>query len=300
MKNLISKIAFLPLCIGLFAVSCEDINVRETEQYIKQVYIVGASDVVWSFDVLYSDEPQNVYISVATGGTQNIETDVTVKLRHNDAMIDWYNNKYMSYEPAKYRKLDDDRLVIPSMETTIRAGEAYSRLPFNIQTDGLHCDSLYAITFTIDSVSAYDKHPEDTVLILNLNLTNEYAGNYQLSAARYTLTYSGGQYIPSPNGSVSALRTLKAVNTNSVRFFNEAQADTRGGYENNEEYYKALDNWSLVFTKDEGNKFKVEPWKSFEIAEGECTYEDGTFTFWYDYISSSDNTRYRIEGTLVK
>ena len=105
---------------------------------------------------------------------QNIDRNVEVVLTHNDATIEWYNNKYMLDAPLKYQKLGDQFCSFPSMSTTIKAGDVYSRLPFTVETSGLDCDKLYALTFKIESVSDYVKQPKDTVLIMNLNLTNDF------------------------------------------------------------------------------------------------------------------------------
>ena len=298
MKNITKYIASLLLsAFLLIASACEDINVLETEQYIKQVYIVGASDVVWPFQVAYNSEPQEAYISVATGGSKNIDEAVTVLLRHNDGTIDWYNNKYLYDAPVRYQKLAPSKFTIPSFSTTIQAGEVYARLPFTINTSGLHCDSLYAITFAIESVSRYEKNETDTALILNLDLVNEYTGSYQLSATRYKLTLNANmEYVTSPDGTYSASRTLKAVDENSVRFFHEAR--TESGFNTRESYFEAINSWCVVFTRVSGNAFSIAPWGSLVIHEGECTHNNGTFTFRYDYQDGS--TRYRIEGTLTK
>jgi hypothetical protein len=290
------------LAVLFTATSCEDVNVRETEQYFKQVYIVGASDVVWTFDVSFSSEPQPAYISIATGGTQNIDEDVEVKLRHNDAILNWYNNKYGYNLPALYRRLEADHYSIPTMSAVIKAGEVYAHLPFTVTTDGLHCDSLYSITFEIESVSKYEKNEDDSVLIMNLNLINGYSGVYQLDAAKFLLTYNSVTkvYDESPSGSLSTTRTLKAVDENSVRFFNEAKAETRNGYVNNEEYFSAIENLCLKFVKNADDTFTVEPWRMLEIIGGECTYSGSGFDFWYDYTDASDSKRYRIRGTLTK
>lgn len=298
MKEINKILALLAICFAV--VSCEDVNVRDTEQYIKQMYIVGASDVVWPFDVHYSSEPQPAYISIATSGSQNIDNDVTVKLRHNDTAIDWYNNKYMYDAPVRYRKLDAANFNIPSMNTVIKAGEVYAHLPFTVRSEGLHCDSLYSITFEIDSVSKYEKNTKNSALILNINLVNNYSGVYLLSASKYTLSLNNatGQYDEIPSGSLSTTRTLKATDENSVRFFNEAKAETRSGYASNQEYFNAIGNYCLKFVKNGNNTFDIMPWKDFNIIGGQCTYDNGRFTFWYDYQIST--ARYRIRGTLVK
>ncbi|MDR2414758.1 MAG: DUF4361 domain-containing protein [Odoribacteraceae bacterium] len=298
MKNRIYIIAALLLA----TIACENIDVLENEQYIKQVYIVGAADVVWPFDVTYSNEPQEAYISVATSGSKYIDEDVTVTLRHNDPTIAWYNNKYLYDAPVKYQKLDPAKFSVASFQTTIKAGEVYARLPFTIQTSGLHCDSLYAVTFAIESVSRYEKNIVDTALILNLNLVNEFSGTYQFAATRYSLVFdnSTGGYIQNPNGTYSTTRTLKAVDANSVRFFNEARAEVRGGYASNEAYFTAMHNYCVKFTRVSGNSFNVESWGALVIHEGECSYNEATSTFTFRYDYQDGNTRYRIEGTLTK
>ena len=284
----------------LLAAACENINVLEDEQYIKQVYIVGASDVVWPFDIAYSSEPQEAYISIAASGSLLVDQDVTVTVKHNDETIEWYNNKYLYDAPVRYRKLDPSKVSIPSYQTTLEAGKVYARLPFSILTGGLHCDSLYAVTFAIESVSRYEKNTVDTALILNLNLLNDYSGVYQLSATRYKLALVNGEYVPSPDVTYSPTRTLKAVDANTVRFFNEARAEARGGYATNEAYFAAVNSYCVTFTRTSGNNFNVVPWGALTIHGGSCAYDPTTFTFtfWYDY--QDGNTRYRVEGTLTR
>ena len=46
------------ILVGLFA-SCSKESPLDGEQYYKQVYIVGAYEVVQQFDVAYGDGPQN-------------------------------------------------------------------------------------------------------------------------------------------------------------------------------------------------------------------------------------------------
>ena len=84
--KLIRTIYTLGLLVGLFA-SCSKESPLDGEQYYKQVYIVGAYEVVQQFDVAYGDGPQNAYVAVATGGSQNIDRNVEVVLTHNDATI---------------------------------------------------------------------------------------------------------------------------------------------------------------------------------------------------------------------
>jgi len=285
----------LGLSFGLFA-SCNEDSPLETEQYMKQVYIVGANEVVRKVDVPFGDEPQSTFISVATGGSLNIDQDVNVTLTHGDAAIAWYNNKYMPDAPLKYRKLDDEFCEIPSMSTTIKTGEVYSRLPFFIKTSALDCDSLYALTFKIESVSAYSKHSKDTVLIMNLNFTNDYSGTYQMTATRYTLS---GDEETMPT-SINMIRSMKAVNKDKARFYNITQTVelTPTSTTSYDEYFKVIADHCVVFERQPDGKFIVNGWKNLSITNGTVTFSDDTFTFTYDYVYGGKN--YRLKGTMKR
>ena len=81
--KLIRTIYTLGLLVGLFA-SCSKESPLDGEQYYKQVYIVGAYEVVQQFDVAYGDGPQNAYVAVATGGSGIINGITETKLlRHS-------------------------------------------------------------------------------------------------------------------------------------------------------------------------------------------------------------------------
>lgn len=293
-------ISMMGLGLALLASSCEQENPLEGEQYFKQVYIVGAYEVVSKFDVPYGDTPQSTYISVATGGSLNIDQDVDVTLTHHDATIDWYNNKYMLDAPVKYRKLEDAYCDFPSMTTTIKAGQVYSRLPFTIASSGLHCDSLYALTFKIESVSAYMKHPTDTVLVMNLNFVNDYSGNYQMTATKYTLDDQGDETLPT---SMNLTRSLKAVSKDKVRFINESISEPATTL-SRDAYFQAIYNNAVVFERQSDGTFIATGWadpdgvKHLPVSNSTVTYADGVFTFCYDY--ESGGKKYRLRGTMSR
>ena len=52
------------------------------------------------------------------------------------------------------------------------------------------------------------------------------------------------------------------------------------------------------FRSDNDNKFTVKAWKDMLIVDGEAEYNNGTFTFWYDYMDGE--ARYRMQGTFSK
>lgn len=299
MNNLIRKYSSIGIAFLLFS-GCEQLDPLREEQYIKQVYIVGASAIVSQFVMPYQSTPSDAYISLATGGSLNIDKDVTVSVVHDDQAIKWYNNKYMIDAPVKYRILEATNYNIPKMSTTIKAGEVYGRLPFSVTTTGLHCDSLYALTFKIDKVSDYQKVVKDSVLILNLNLVNAYSGTYQLNIARSNMIKNNaGVWEKGTTTNLSTTRLLKAVDENTVRLFNEVKAEQRSSYTSHEEYFNAIKKYGVNLTKSTDGLFMISPWADLTIVDpGTCTYIDDTFTFRYDYMDGT--TRYRIEGTLRK
>lgn len=311
MKSILFNVALLLMLSGMC--SCEREDPMVNEQYIKQVYMVGANEGVSTFNVPYSTEPQNAYVSVAVGGSLNIDHDVTVTLAHSDAAIQAYNDKYMlDNEPVKYQQLPESFYDMPSMSGTIKAGDVYTRIPFSVHTENLHCDSLYALAFNIASVSDYQQNQATPTLILNLKLENDYSGVYQLDAVKYLVTPANTTAPEtaelSQPATISASRILKAVNENTVRFFHEAKPETRSGYSSNELYWQGLKDFGITFSRKsaDSDEFDIMSWVKYSAAgsggpnilAGKATYSNGTFTFWYDYMEGT--ARRRIQGTLKK
>lgn len=299
--NIIGVIALLSV-----ASACEQVDPMADEQYQKDVYIVGAYNRVATFELPYG-EAQEAFVSVAISGSLGPDRDVQVTLVQNDEVIDWYNGKYMLDAPVKYGKVRETLFSVPSWATTIRPGEVYARLPFSVTSTGLHCDSLYAIGFAIESLSDYQKSKEDTALILTLKLTNAYSGAYQMEATKQALTLDAdgvtwvgmGMAVP-----VSTQRTLTAVSADTVRFFHEKTKETLAEYSNSwdpgADYFAAIANSCITFGRiGESNRFTVSAYGSFAIIDGTATFsETEGFTFSYDYTESSN--RYRMKGTFVK
>lgn len=303
MRKILIYLIGLMVASALFT-ACEVVDPLASEQYRKEVYIVRAFDKVFAVDLPYGVNEES-YISVSVSGSQRIDKDVTVTFKQNDDMVEWYNNRFMLDVPVKYRLLNPELVNVPSWSTTIKAGELYSRLPFSINSTGLHCDSLYAITFEIESVSEYEKSEEDASLILTLNLVNDYSGTFQLEATKSTLAQSeNGEWIevglPLP---VSIQRDLTAISDKAVRFFHERERENYNEYTNSYDpggdYFRAIDNFCILFERvGETNTFNVKPWKSMSVLDGEAAFGESGFTFWYDFTQG--NNRYRMKGTFAK
>lgn len=298
------NIIYSLLAILLFT-ACSVVDPMSSEQYQKDIYIVGANERVASFDVPYGST-QEAFISISASGTQKVDKNVDVTLERNDDIIDWYNGKYMLDAPVKYRQLEAELINVTSWTATLKAGEIYTRFPFAVNTTNLHCDSLYSIGFAIKSVSDYQMSETGTELIFTLKLTNEFSGQYHMDATKTPLKeetlpdgntewIEQGMAVP-----VSIQRTLTAVSANTVRFFHEKNKETLAEYSNSwdpgKDYFDAIKNFCIQFVQTDGNKFTIEPWENFEIVNGEAEYNSNIFTFWYDYADGSN--RYRMKGTF--
>ena len=290
----------------LFA-ACEVVDPMDSEQYQKDIYMIGADTKVSSFEIPYGDE-QEAFVSLSASGSQKVDRDVVITLKRNDEIVDWYNAKYMLDAPVKYQQLPLALINLPSWTATLKAGELYTRFPFSLNTNELHCDSLYSIGFAIESTSDYQISENGSELIFTLKLTNPYSGNYHLDAARTTLkeeTLPDGttewveQGMPIP---VSIQRTLTAASQNTVRFFHDKTKETLAEYSNSwnpgKDYFTAAKNLCVNFVQVSENKFTVRAWEDMPIVNGEAEYNNGTFTFWYDYMDGEG--RYRMQGTFRK
>ncbi len=317
MKNkLFSSITVMAVMV-LSLSSCSKEDPMENEQYIKQVYMVGAYKKVAQFDIPFSSEPQEAYVSVAIGGTLFPDHDVTVTLVPEKNAIKDYNAKYMlDNEPVKYQELNPNLYEMPSLSGTIKAGDVYARIPLSIFTDKLECDSLYALAFKIGGTSDYEINKKDSTLILNFHLINEYSGDdYQLSDAvlykvKNILDVNNPEDAELEQSSVwgSVIpRKVKAVSEKAVRFMHQTSEENRSDFLSNAEYWANLKANGVVFERDGGadsNTFRVKSWVpkeegGLDIIDGKATFdEEEGFTFWYDYMNG--NVRYRMTGKLAK
>lgn len=267
------------------------------EQYVKSVYLVGANQSnnqgleidslpYASSDTAYVD----TYISVATGGSLNIDRDINVKIANAGSyIIDEYNSLYLYKDTdIKYRLLADSLYSVPDSSITIKAGEVYGNVPIRIKTAGLQCDSLYALSFRIASVSDPDYisiRSTDSILMFSFTLHNNYSGSYQEAGSYYQYGVTGAT-----STSLSLTRTFQAVSYNQVRFYHLTTTES-------------TDNVAaagVVVTINSDNSLSVSSWGNLEITDGGGTYNPTAkaFDIWYNY--NSNGTIYQFKGTFTK
>jgi len=253
----INKILYPILLLLVVLSSCDYESPLDKEQYKKTLYLIGASSNLVTKELAYSSEVQEGFITVGVSGSLLIDGNVDVTLESHNSVIDWYNKKFKFLATdIKYQGLAASAFEVPSYTTTLKAGETYARVPFKVKTEGLECDSLYAITFKIASSSAgYEINQKDSALIVSFNLVNKYSGNYIFKALRHELD-SNDEIVAST--SITIVRTLKATEENAVRFYNEQQAETTAN----------IKKHAVVLKVDAGNNVSISAWEDFDLIDG--------------------------------
>lgn len=295
MKFRIIKL-LLPALVVLSIVGCNEESPLDGEQHFKSVYIVGSDETsdegLRVIDVPYLDEgySQGV-VSVATGGSLNINRDITVELQEMGAdAIDLYNFKFIT-DGVKYQHLDEAKYAIYNNSATIKAGQIYGIMSFNIETKELHADSLYALTFKIASVSDPDYvtvRESDTILILNFNFVNMASGSYQMD----------GYYYPWADGKasgdsveVSTNRVLTALSERVVRMYHTTVVENTDNL--------VASGVTLSIAAD--NSIEIASWGSLNITGGAGTFdpEKKEIKFWYNYMDGNTEKQFSAVMTTL-
>lgn len=164
--------------ILLIAVSCNEDEMFNKEQYEKIVCLVSDDDFVFSVDHSLEQEESVGYLSVVVGGSKMIDQDVTIEFEPDNELLDRYNKVNFDIETDKFAKLlPTQRYNIPSMSVTMQAGsnDQYVLFPIHVKTEGISPDTTYVIPLRIKSISNYKLHPEKTAALYRVRIQNKYA-----------------------------------------------------------------------------------------------------------------------------
>lgn len=288
--KLLNNTRYLFICTFLLLlVSCNVENPIDGEQYIKQVYLVGAYDKLQEKQVAYGGDGE-IFVAVAIGGSFALDHDVTVRLEEADRInVDNYNKKNVVGDDVPYEVMPKELYNIHSLEGTIKAGEEYVRIPIHINVDQVNCDKRYVIPLRLAEVSDYEVNPYDTVLMVKPQMINDYSGTYLLSGT--SVRYENGEPIVSETSSLNTPRTMAAVDQYTVRLFHKAES----------EELKNADKAAMkLIVNPVDNSISIEAWKNLSVLKSGGVYnpQAETFKVWYHYIENGKE--YRLEATIVK
>ncbi|MDL2212936.1 DUF1735 domain-containing protein [Bacteroides sp. OttesenSCG-928-D19] len=281
MKTIKSILSLAVVALAMAGCS-EDYPLKE-EQYKKVVYLTRAIDEVKHEYVNYAYERDTVYVSVSVSGSKYTDRDIRVTFREDDDAIPAYNKRNLSASDIQNRRLPAEAYEYPQKDIVIKAGETTAIYPVYIYPKKLHCDSLYMIPVSIESVSAYEMRTNiDTVLLAKINMVNNYSGKYHIRGTITNLEAGSVQAYDVP-------RSLTATNSNSVRMFHEVP-ETKTYLQTN----------TLTISVNSDQSLSFNTWWSFDLTSGGGKYlaDKKLFDLWYEY--KVGNVSYRVEGYLYE
>ena len=252
--------------------ACNNKNPMDEEQYFKQIYLVGAYDHVFTQTVYYNDtEAQETFISVAASGSLGLDEDVNVTVGIFPEEVPIYNEKYIGHYSSLpyYSVLPEGVYDIPSLQN-------------------------YAIPFRITSVSAYQT-TTDSVLLLALDMQNEYSATYAMSGSLHLLDETGHELDTTLTGKN---KELIAVSQYELRMFY---------YDASEEDENIASDCLVLTINPEDNSVSIRPWNTEEFQYPTITQAGGTYTpatqvldIWYEYTDNDTGQNYRIREALTR
>jgi hypothetical protein len=280
---------FLVIMVSSFLVACDQQAPMDTDLYPQSVYIVGAhSRIIYdNLDLSYSQDTIN--LSVAVSGNRTLDRDVNVTLAECPEAIDMYNAREVSALARQYRNLSKGIYSVPSYDVTVHKGEVYHTLPIYVNPSTLHCDSLYMLAFKISNTSAYKPSKEDTVVLVNLSLSNKYSGQYYMNGVI--------KNVDNPDDSIVYVmpRTLAATDDGrTVRM-----------YHYNNEWVEGSSNdyrptYTFKITVNDDNSLKLVTWDKFDLVDGGGTYYPKMKVYDIWYIYRDNGHLWRTEGFIYK
>lgn len=281
MKIIKSTLCFI--VVMAIAGCSEDYPLKE-EQYQKFVYLSRAVDNELKTEyVNYIYEQDTMYVSVSVSGSVTSSKDIKVTLQEENGAISNFNKLNLSPSDIQYRHLPEGAYTYPFSDVTVKAGETMAMFPIYVYPELLHCDSLYLLPFSIESVSLYEKKiKKDTVLLAQISVENKYSGTYYMHGIKTEVeTGSSSNY--------QLYRTAVATNKSTIRIFQEVN-----------ETKNYLQSHTLTLSLNEDNTVTFGTWNKFDLISGSGTYLPEMKLFDIKYEFMENGKKYRVEGYFYK
>ncbi|NLO78513.1 MAG: DUF1735 domain-containing protein, partial [Methanomicrobiales archaeon] len=179
------KYLFVSIII-LLLVACERDLLNE-EFYKPMIYLKSGENNIFPYPHQLNDSVTTGYMTVGSGGSMPLRNDVLVTIETDFEILDHYNYRFFGDETDKFAKLiPDDRLVIPSFDVVIRAGDvaATTFFPIEIDVNGLSPDTTYMFPVRIESAENYEINTDKDYVMYKIELENAYSS---MSSRMYKL-----------------------------------------------------------------------------------------------------------------
>lgn len=285
-RNIIIIVTFI-----LGAISCNQDEVFEKEQYKNVFALISQSDNVYSKFFDLRKEESLGYISFSMGGTNKTNDDVVINLVEDKSYIDAYNSVNFDMDVDKYIKpLDSDKYDIESFQCKIPAGEIGAQIPIRIRPEGLSPDSSYFISVRVDSYSKYEINPEKNYLLYRVRIKNYWA--FGDGTTGYTLRGKRKEQGAATGIEIPGVKIMHPIAANKVRIM--------AGTETYKSDVATFNKYAIVLEIADDNTVTIKPYKDVEITQidGDADFpnifrieDDGfktykTFLLRYNYKSN--------------
>lgn len=283
------KLAFFLISLLVISLAaCNNKIPMEEGLWPETVYIVGAKDKIIDRSLNIGYEKDTIYASVAISGSLPTKENVVVTLVESPQTIEEYNRKERGSDDIMYRTLAEGIYSFPNENVEVKKGDVYGVYPIYIDPSTLHIDSLYMLAFKLEETSRFELAKEDTVVMIRLNLMNDYSGLY----------YMDGVIKPvnDPNDSIvyKSPRTLQAVvDGNTVRMYHQKNEWSKGSTD-----YRPGFCFNITVNPD--NSVTLKPWDQFKLISGGGRYypEMEVYDLWYTF--EEDGVQKKTRGFVYK
>ena len=283
------KIAFFSMTLLIMCMAgCDNKIPMEEDLWSETVYLVGAKDKIIDRSLNIGYEKDTIYTSVAISGSLPTKENVIVTIEESPSSIDEYNRKERGSDDILYRTLADGIYSFPQENVKVNKGEVYCTYPIHIDPSTLHVDSLYMLALKLSKTSHFELAKEDTVVMIRLNLMNDYSGLY----------YMDGVIKPADNPKDSIIykspRTLQAVvDGNTVRMYHQKNEWSKGSTD-----YRP--DFCFNITVNPDNSVTLKPWDKFKLISGGGKYypEMEVYDLWYTF--EEDGIQKKTRGFVYK
>lgn len=252
-RNIIIIITFI-----LGAISCNQNEVFEKEQYKNVFALISQSDNVYSKFFDLRKEESLGYISFSMGGTNKTGDDVVVNLVEDKSYIDAYNRVNFDMDVDKYIKpLDSNKYDIESFQCKIPAGEIGAQIPIRIRPEGLSPDSSYFISVRVDSYSKYEINPEKNYLLYRVRIKNYWA--LAGGTTGYALRGKRKEQGTTTVIEIPGVKIMHPISANKVRIM--------AGTETYKSDVATFNKYAIVLEIADDNTVTIKPYKNVEITQ---------------------------------
>ena len=260
-------------CLILILASCSN-EVDFGEQYKKTVYLVNSNNLLYVGEHSFDTDNDAIAISVYCASSEPITQDLRVRLKIDRFALDSLNALQLLANPSYTNRVmlpEDNYQLNGEQYVTIKAGKQYGVLYIPFDFSDLDPSIPYVLPLSLVSNNAdYQINPKLKSIVYQIEMINQYAGNYNGSSQTSPASIAGIQPV------------LKALSVNKVRMPIHNLSDDEEDI---------LTNF-MVLTIAKDNSVSISPWGVADVTDlGGSKYdpERQSFELYYQFTDAAAN-----------